>query len=153
MRTLNEVQIGGFSLRAGFAGDANGNRHAASRSSLVTLDAVVNVGFVKILKPLLILLLLLVSPKNQGTADEVLDRKPHLIIDVSAAMVNGAVQRSVDRIEPVEEEIRETPVHGTGRTVGTVRAELVPDARSAAVEVIFQGCVWSRTVGTRHTVR
>jgi hypothetical protein len=79
-------------------------------------------------------------------------RQPNLLVDVSAALINAAVQRPVDRTEPVREIIQDTPVCGIGRTLGTVRAELVPDPRRAAIDVILQACVYSQTVGARQTI-
>jgi hypothetical protein len=88
-------------------------------------------------------------------ADELGDnprREPNLLVDVSAATINALVQRTVDRVEPVREIIQDTPVCGIGRTLGTVRAELVPDPHRAAVDVILQACLYSQTVGTRSTI-
>ena len=79
-------------------------------------------------------------------------REPNLLVDASAALINAAVQRPVDRTEPVGEIIQDTPVCGIGRTVGAVRAELVPDPHRAAIDVILQACVYSQTVGTRNTI-
>ncbi len=82
--------------------------------------------------------------------------KPHLqanlLVDASAALINAVVQRPIDRTEPVHEIIQDTPICGIGRTLGTVRAELVPDPHHAAVDLILQACVYSRTVGTRQTI-
>ncbi len=80
-------------------------------------------------------------------------REPNLLVDASAALINAAIKRPVDRTEPVCEIIQDTPVSGIGRTLGTVRAELVPDPHRAAVNVILQACLSSRTVGTRNTIR
>jgi hypothetical protein len=85
-------------------------------------------------------------------AEETKDKErksPNLLFDISADAVNALVQRRVDRTEPVEEVIQDTPVHGNGRTLAAVRAELIPDATHAAVQVSLQGNVYSRTVGTR----
>lgn len=84
-------------------------------------------------------------------------RQPNLLIDISAAAVNRAVQRTVDRVEPFEETIQDTPVEGIGRTRGLVWAELVPNAKCAAIDVVFRGQTDSRSVGIRpqtliHTV-
>jgi hypothetical protein len=88
-------------------------------------------------------------------ADEPGDKprlQANLLVDASAVLVNAAVQRPIDRTEPVREIILDTPVCGIGRTLGTVRAELVPDPRRAAIDVILQATVYSRTVGTRQTI-
>jgi hypothetical protein len=74
---------------------------------------------------------------------------PNLLVDVSAPLIDGAVRRPVDRIEPVGEVILDTPISGTSRTVGTVNAELVPDASRAVVDVVLRGCNNAKTVGTR----
>jgi hypothetical protein len=79
-------------------------------------------------------------------------QEANLLVDVSARLINGAVQHPVDRTAPVDEIIQETPICGMGRTIGVVRTELVPDARCAAIDVIFQGCNYSQTVGERANV-
>ena len=69
-----------------------------------------------------------------------------------ARLINGAVTHPIDRTAPVEEIIQETPVHGMGRTIGGIRAELVPDAHRAAIDIVFRGTNYSQTVGERANV-
>jgi hypothetical protein len=111
---------------------------------------------VKLAKAVLLALLIsALSVLMPCVADEPGDkprREPNLLVDASAALINAAVQRPVDRTEPVCEVIQDTPVHGIGRTLGTVRAELAPDPHRAAIDVILQACVYSQTVGTRKTI-
>jgi hypothetical protein len=71
---------------------------------------------------------------------------PNLVLDISAALVNKAVQRSVDRSEPVEDVILERLVRGCGRTQGTVHAELIPDPCRAVVDIVLDGTVTSKEV-------
>jgi hypothetical protein len=71
---------------------------------------------------------------------------PNLVLDISAALVNKAVHRSVDRTEPFEDVILERLVEGIGRTQGTVHAELIPDACRAAVDVVVDGTMTSTEV-------
>lgn len=73
----------------------------------------------------------------------------NLILDVSAAAVNQGVQRTIDRTEPFQEFILDTPVFGTARTRGFVTAELLPDSSRAALDVVFRGQVEARSVGER----
>lgn len=77
------------------------------------------------------------------------DKKPNLLIDISAALVNAVVQRSVDKTDPVQEIIQDSPVHGMARTIGNVSPELVPNARHAVLDVFLRGNVYSRTIATR----
>lgn len=76
----------------------------------------------------------------------------NLLVDVSARLINSAVQHPVDRTAPVDEVIQETPTRGMGRTLATIRAELVPDARRGAIDIVFQGNNYSQTVGERANV-
>src|SRR5262245_59522245 len=73
--------------------------------------------------------------------------EPNLLVDVSGAMVDAIVRRSVDEKVEVVDTILDTPVHGHARTIGDVRAELVPNSSHAAVDVAFSGTSWSQTVG------
>jgi hypothetical protein len=79
-------------------------------------------------------------------------QEANLLVDVSARLINAAITHPVDRTAPVDEVIQETPVCGIGRTIGAVRTELVPDARAAAIDVVFQGRNYSQTVGERTNV-
>jgi hypothetical protein len=72
-----------------------------------------------------------------------------LIVQASAALINEAVQRSVDRVEPFEDIILETPVCGIHRTQGRVHAELVPDPCRAMLDVVLDGITHSDSVGFR----
>lgn len=80
------------------------------------------------------------------------EKRPNLGFSASSALINAIVQRSVDRTEAVHEIIQDTPNSGTSRTIGTVRAELIPDPHVAVVDVAFAGHVWARSVGTRGTI-
>ena len=51
---------------------------------------------------------------------------PNLLLDVSRAFVSAAVERSVDRTEPVCDVILKTRITGTGHTVGRVERPAYP---------------------------
>jgi hypothetical protein len=76
-------------------------------------------------------------------------KTPNLLIDVSAAAMNSLVRREVDRTEPAQDVIQETPVTGKARTIATIRAELISDQHQAALDIVFDGRVYGQTVGTR----
>ncbi len=67
--------------------------------------------------------------------------------NVSAALIDAAVGRSVDEIAPVRDCILGTSVHGTGHTTGTVAVSLVPNEDLAAIEVMMNATNLSDTVG------
>src|ERR1700733_6469954 len=75
--------------------------------------------------------------------------RPHLLVDVSAGLVNATVRQEVDRTEPFDDVIKEVPNSGVHRTVGSVRAELVPSPRHAAFDVVFTACTYGRAIGFR----
>ncbi len=85
-----------------------------------------------------------VSGDSQATK-----KHPNLLIDISAALVNAVVKRSVDKTDDVQEIIQDSPVHGRARTIGAVSPELVPDSRHAVLDVFLRGHVYSRTIATR----
>jgi hypothetical protein len=91
----------------------------------------------------------LLIPSWGGEPGETSAKQPNLLIDVSAALINAAVQRPIDRTGPVREVIQDTPVHGASRTIGMAWAELVPDASHGVIDVVLRGNVYSRTIGTR----
>lgn len=104
------------------------------------------------LRLLLISILVITSSASAVQAQEPVTKLPMLVFDVSGRLINAAVARDVDRVEPVEEVIQETPVRGMGRTRGKVAAELLPDATEGFIDVVFRGQIDSQTVGLRpHT--
>lgn len=81
-----------------------------------------------------------------------LEKPPQLLVDVSALLADAAARQDVDRTEPFEDVIKDTPVAGTRRTVGVVRAEPVPDDYRGAVDFVFSGTTYSCSTGFRHFV-
>jgi hypothetical protein len=90
--------------------------------------------------------------RGQSSESKPLDKYPQLLIDVSESLINAAVRRSVERVEPVHELILEARVTGMARTVGKVRAELVPDPCRGSFYVVICGTSCSRSVGRQEGV-
>lgn len=82
-------------------------------------------------------------------AQESSQKRPNLLVDVSKAAVNRAVERTVDRVDAVDEVIQDAPVHGVSRTVAKVSAELIPDDLHGVVDVVLCGNIYSRGTATR----
>ncbi|MSQ94778.1 MAG: hypothetical protein EXR98_09505 [Gemmataceae bacterium] len=107
------------------------------------------------IKPLVLVLLCLalqgglLTPSWGDEPTKTPGKQPNLLIDVSAGLINAAVQRSIDRTGPVREVIQDTPVQGTSRTIGAVWAELVPNTSHGVIDVALRGNVYSRTIATR----
>jgi hypothetical protein len=78
---------------------------------------------------------------------------PNLLLDVSRAFVSAAVERSVDRTEPVNDVILKTRLTGTGHTVGRVGAALVPNEQAAEIDLVTTGTTNTETVGVNGPVQ
>lgn len=97
---------------------------------------------------LVLTLIAFVKPPDAGLAQGN-KKEANLRVDASAALINALVQRTVDRTEPVDEIIQDTPVEGMGRTIGVVSAELIPDRSRAVLDIAFRGNVFSQSVSLR----
>jgi hypothetical protein len=86
-------------------------------------------------------------------AEGELSGRPHLLVDVSAGLVNATVRQDVDRTEPFDDVIKEVPNSGVHRTVGSVRAELVPSPKFASFDIVFTGCTYARAIGFRRVTQ
>lgn len=78
---------------------------------------------------------------------------PNVLLDISGAFVSAAVARSVDRTEPVSDVILKTHLTGTGRTLGQVSAELVPNEQMAVIDLVTTGTTHTRTLGLNGPVQ
>lgn len=76
-----------------------------------------------------------------------------LYMDASGRLISQLVSQPVDDQEPYADVIEGTPVYGRRRTLGSVRAELVPDAHSGAVDIVVDGTAYSNEVGVRRLTR
>lgn len=72
---------------------------------------------------------------------------PNLLVDVSETFVADALSRPIDQTEPVVDCILGTSISGTGRTIGEVNVDIVPNAEQVQLATHLQGINYSRTVG------
>jgi len=77
--------------------------------------------------------------------------QPNLLVDVSESLVEESLGRSVDQTEPVIDCILGTSIRGTGRTIGQVSVELIPNTDQAQLQTHLNGVNFSRTVGTNRS--
>src|SRR5437660_1334882 len=102
------------------------------------------------MRAVLILLALTLSASSELRAQgEKEDRPPNLLIDVSAGLIQTAVRRPVDRMEPFTDVIVDTPISGVARVVGGVEAELIPDPHRAAIDIVVGGRTYAKSIGTQ----
>ena len=65
----------------------------------------------------------------------------------SVGLLDAAMGREVDETEPVRDNILGTSIHGTGRTTGKVRVELLPTEGRATIVAVMEGTNVADTVG------
>jgi hypothetical protein len=68
--------------------------------------------------------------------------RDNVLIDLSAALIDAAVERDFKQTDKVSDVIMGNPVYGTSRTQGKVGAALVPDAGNGVVDVFVRGTVF-----------
>jgi len=72
----------------------------------------------------------------------------HLVVlRLPVAMVSAQIDRQIDFQTPVRDVILGTPVSGVARIVGRPQVKLEPSSDRARFKVVFNGTVYSRTVG------
>ena len=75
-------------------------------------------------------------------------RSPHAVaVRISDVLLTGLFNRTIDVQMPVTDVILGTPITGAARVTGKSHVELVPSTDEARFAVVFQGTVYSRTVG------
>jgi hypothetical protein len=72
---------------------------------------------------------------------------PNLHVKLSSRLVAAGIERPLDEITPVRDVILGTDITGTGRTVGKITMELVPNPDKGVFETVLVGKVRTRTVG------
>ena len=77
--------------------------------------------------------------------------QPNLLVDVSETLVEESLGRSVDQTEPVVDCIHGTSIRGSGRTLGQLSVELIPNTDQAQLQTQLHGVNYSRTVGTNRS--
>jgi hypothetical protein len=73
--------------------------------------------------------------------------KPNLFASVSSRVVVAGLEQPVDDTGPVRDVILGTDISGTARTVGNLKAKLIPSEDGATIETTLVGTAQSRTVG------
>lgn len=80
-------------------------------------------------------------------------RRPNLWVQISDEIARAGTEETVDDTQPVRDVILGTQITGTGHTRGRVTAELVPDERRLALDILFGGNTRSNTVGVNGPAR
>jgi hypothetical protein len=76
-----------------------------------------------------------------------------VLFDVSSKIVNAVVERPVERVDPVHEDILNADVHGIGKTRGNITVRLIPSDSYALLELVFLGQTQSRTLSFDEPVK
>jgi hypothetical protein len=81
-------------------------------------------------------------------AAEESQRPPHVVaVRISDVLLTGLFNRTIDVQIPVRDIVLDTPITGSARVTGKSHVQLVPSTDAASFAVVFQGTVYSRTVG------
>jgi hypothetical protein len=78
--------------------------------------------------------------------------RPNMVLEVHERLFAQAVDRPVDEVEPVRENILGTTIRGTGRTTGMVHVDFVPSTDRAAFDLVLAARNVSQTRGTQGPV-
>src|SRR5262249_29613152 len=79
--------------------------------------------------------------------------KPNCILQVSRSIAAQLVDRLVDRVEPVDDNILKTDIHGTGHTLGQVTTEFVPNDCAGVIDLVMNAQNVSQTIGKHGPVQ
>ncbi|MCS7304247.1 MAG: hypothetical protein NZ602_03960 [Thermoguttaceae bacterium] len=71
----------------------------------------------------------------------------NLKAEISAPLVQAALDRQVEDVSPVVDWILGTEIHGTGRTKGRITSSLIPNSHAVEMLLHFTGRTESETVG------
>ncbi|HZZ72032.1 MAG TPA: hypothetical protein VFE24_07245 [Pirellulales bacterium] len=77
---------------------------------------------------------------------------PNFFAEISGSIVAAGVNRDVDEVMPLTDNILGTEISGTGHTVGTVRMHLVPNPDRAVLDTVLLGQTYTNTVGQHDPV-
>ncbi|TWT30789.1 hypothetical protein [Blastopirellula retiformator] len=73
--------------------------------------------------------------------------RPNLFVAVSERFVGYGIDRKVNDVAPVRDNILGTSIHGTGRTVGDLTADLVPSLSNAKLQLVLNAVTTSNNMG------
>jgi hypothetical protein len=83
---------------------------------------------------------LLVAVKNKFA-------QPNALVDASSKLLSASAGDTINRVDPVTDNILGTSIRGTGHTTGSIVAKTVPSADHATVELTTKGHTESQNVG------
>ncbi|MCC9609685.1 hypothetical protein LOC68_03965 [Blastopirellula sp. JC732] len=72
---------------------------------------------------------------------------PNLFLSASERFVGYGIHRKVDDVAPVRDNILGTSIHGTGRTVGELKVDLVPNLMAAQLQLVLDAVTSTNNVG------
>jgi hypothetical protein len=73
--------------------------------------------------------------------------RPNIYASVSERFLAAGIEEDVDRMQPVTDVILGTQIHGTARTTGRTQVDVVPNDRSAQLDILLTGQAASNNVG------
>jgi len=73
--------------------------------------------------------------------------RPNFLGHASQRFVAAGIERDVDRVSAISDNILGTSLHGTARTVGRTTLSLVENPRAASMNILLGGTAWSNNVG------
>jgi hypothetical protein len=78
--------------------------------------------------------------------------RPNMLFAVHENLFAEAVNRPVDQVTPINENVLGTRVRGTGHTTGTIRLDFVPDHDRAVFDLVLAARALSHTRGSQGPV-
>jgi hypothetical protein len=73
--------------------------------------------------------------------------RPNLFVQLSESMLRTGIETRVDERTRVREDILGTAIHGSATLKGRVSIDLVPNANSAAIDLLLTGTTYSNNTG------
>ncbi len=73
--------------------------------------------------------------------------RPNVYVAAKSNIVGAGIERSIDDVSPLVDNINGTQINGTGHTVGQLKVELVPNSDRAVLDIMLVGTTYSNTVG------
>ncbi len=73
--------------------------------------------------------------------------RPNLYVAAKTGIVGAGIERTLNDVAPLQDDINGTQISGTGRTVGQLKVELVPNPDHAVLDIMLTGTTFTNTVG------
>jgi len=97
--------------------------------------------------------LLAASATRAADGPPAAEQAPNLIVNISAKLAGAIFGSSIDRQEPVRDRVLKAEVFGSGRSVGSVTAQLAPSSDRAAIDLIMNTHFTARNTGYQGPAR